>query len=206
MIDIPTWCRRITQDLAEADAKFAVVGGLAIAIRAEPRFTRDIDLALAVADDPQAERILRTLILKGYRPLAEMDRNDRPRLATMRMIPPGHTLDEIDRGEATIIDLLFACCGIEEEVVATAEPLVVVADVIAPVAQIPHLLAMKCLSHGKHRPLDLVDIQSLILRATIVELSEARRLVKLIESRRFNDRRPLSTEFERYIKRFRRQS
>lgn len=31
---------------------WAVIGGLAVSVRAEPRFTRDVDLAVAVESDP----------------------------------------------------------------------------------------------------------------------------------------------------------
>jgi len=37
-----------TADLRELAAPFALVGGLAIAARAEPRMTRDVDFAVAV--------------------------------------------------------------------------------------------------------------------------------------------------------------
>ena len=38
-----------------------LVGGLAVSARCEPRFTRDIDIAVALADDAQAEKLVRAL-------------------------------------------------------------------------------------------------------------------------------------------------
>ncbi len=38
-----------------SEVGFALVGGLAVSARSEPRFTRDIDLAVAVDGDQQAE-------------------------------------------------------------------------------------------------------------------------------------------------------
>lgn len=45
--------------LAEHDARFAIVGGLAVSVRTEPRFTRDADVCVAVDDDREAEDLVR---------------------------------------------------------------------------------------------------------------------------------------------------
>jgi hypothetical protein len=37
------------------------VGGLAISVRSDPRLTRDADLAVSVADDQEAEALMRSL-------------------------------------------------------------------------------------------------------------------------------------------------
>lgn len=39
--------RRVTVDLQALDLRAALVGGFAVSVRAEPRFTRDLDLAVA---------------------------------------------------------------------------------------------------------------------------------------------------------------
>ncbi len=41
--------------LGRLGLRWALIGGLAVAVRAEPRFTRDVDLAVAVADDRELE-------------------------------------------------------------------------------------------------------------------------------------------------------
>jgi len=46
--------------------RWAVIGGLAVAFRAEPRFTKDVDVAVAVADDDEAEGIVNRLQVRGY--------------------------------------------------------------------------------------------------------------------------------------------
>jgi hypothetical protein len=53
--------RDIAADLQETGARFALVGGLAVSVRTEPRFTRDADLAVAVASDAEAEARVREL-------------------------------------------------------------------------------------------------------------------------------------------------
>jgi hypothetical protein len=40
--------------LEHAGARWALIGGLAVSTRIEPRFTRDIDLAVSVPDDASA--------------------------------------------------------------------------------------------------------------------------------------------------------
>lgn len=41
---------------------WALIGGWAAGLRAEPRFTRDVDLAIAVSDDAAAEAMTRRLL------------------------------------------------------------------------------------------------------------------------------------------------
>ena len=43
--------RQVARDLERAGCRWALLGGLAVSVRAEPRFTRDIDLAVAVESD-----------------------------------------------------------------------------------------------------------------------------------------------------------
>jgi hypothetical protein len=59
--------RRICIDLTHNGFSFALVGGLAVSARTEPRFTRDADIAVAVASDAEAERLIRNLRVLGYR-------------------------------------------------------------------------------------------------------------------------------------------
>ncbi|MGH9200833.1 MAG: hypothetical protein ACRD2A_06320 [Vicinamibacterales bacterium] len=53
--------RRINHDLTSERRAFALVGGLAVSVRTEPRFTRDTDLVVAVQDDAEAEAVARGL-------------------------------------------------------------------------------------------------------------------------------------------------
>jgi Nucleotidyl transferase AbiEii toxin, Type IV TA system len=54
--------RRMAADLAKYDRRWALVGGFAVSARAEPRFTRDIDVAVAVADDADGEGLVRLML------------------------------------------------------------------------------------------------------------------------------------------------
>jgi hypothetical protein len=53
--------RQVQTDLTRARVAFALIGGLAVSARTEPRFTRDADLAVAVASDAQAEALIHDL-------------------------------------------------------------------------------------------------------------------------------------------------
>ena len=63
----------------------ALVGGLAMSARAEPRFTRDVDLVVGVRDDLDAEVLVRDLRARGYGLLALLNQDAVERLATVRL-------------------------------------------------------------------------------------------------------------------------
>ena len=60
--------RRAAADLDALKVRWALIGGLAISVRSVPRFTRDLDFAVAVADDSEAEDVVHRLRGRGYRP------------------------------------------------------------------------------------------------------------------------------------------
>jgi len=93
------------------------VGGLAVSVRTEPRFTRDADIAVLVADDRDAEALVRALQARRWRVVAAIEQEAARRLATVRLAPA----DEGVLG--TVVDLLFASSGIEPEIVAAADPI-----------------------------------------------------------------------------------
>lgn len=58
--------RQAAADLNAAGASWAVIGGFAVGARAEPRFTRDVDVAVAVTGDTEAEQLVHRLQVRGY--------------------------------------------------------------------------------------------------------------------------------------------
>ena len=50
--------RAICAELARRGTQFALVGGLAVSVRAEVRFTRDVDIVVNVLDDRAAEELV----------------------------------------------------------------------------------------------------------------------------------------------------
>ena len=98
--------------LAKAEARWALVGGLAVSARTEPRFTRDADIAVSVGSDTEAEDLVRRFGQAGYGIKAVVEQEAQDRLATARLLPPG------EPEEGLVLDLLFASSGIEPELVA----------------------------------------------------------------------------------------
>jgi predicted nucleotidyltransferase len=171
---------------------WALIGGIAVSVRAEPRFPRDVDLAVSVESDREAERLVGDLRGAGYEILATVEQETTGRFATARLLPPGG-----DPG-GVIVDLLFASSGIEPEVVATAEPLEVLPGLTVPVAGLPELIALKLLARDDvARPQDAGDLLALADLATARDFETVRQLLHLIEDRDFHRSRDLSGELDR---------
>lgn len=188
MTSLESALRKVHTDLTEVRASFALVGGLAVSARTEPRFTRDADLAVAVSDDTEAEALIHALRGRGYNIGAVVEQDALGRLATVRLTPSGSP-------NPPVIDLLFASSGIEREIVAAAEPLELLPGLTIGVARIGHLIALKVLSRDDAgRPQDLADLRALLRVASDAELARARHALALISSRRYHRGRDLLTE------------
>ncbi|MEO7731093.1 MAG: nucleotidyl transferase AbiEii/AbiGii toxin family protein [Kofleriaceae bacterium] len=155
---------------------FALVGGVAVSARTVPRFTRDLDFALAVEGDAEAERVVFGLQGRGFSVVATIEHATAHRMATVR-------LRESPR--APFVDLLFASCGLEPEIVRAATPLEVL-GVTVPVASVGHLIAMKLVSRDpKRRPRDQQDLVELAGVADDGEWRRAEASVAVIQQRGF---------------------
>jgi hypothetical protein len=80
--------RQAANLLTEHQRSWALVGALAVSARTEPRFTRDIDIAVAVADDRDAEALVRDFQANGYVPFSILEQEAVGRLATTRLTGP----------------------------------------------------------------------------------------------------------------------
>jgi hypothetical protein len=155
--------RKAVADLNAVKALWALVGGLAVSARTVPRFTKDLDFAVAVADDGEAEDTVRRLHARDYAPVEVLEQDYVERLSGVRLTR---------RGSDVVVDLLFASSGIENEVVASADRLEVLPRLTVPVATTPHLIALKILAG---RSQDLTDLGYLIPSASPAELGMLRR-------------------------------
>src|SRR5579872_2547852 len=61
MASVESALRQAVSDLNAIRVRWALVGGLAVSARAVPRFTKDLDFAVAVPDDGQAEHVVHQL-------------------------------------------------------------------------------------------------------------------------------------------------
>ena len=174
------------RELAAAGKRFALVGGLAVSVRAEVRFTRDVDFAVAVADDAEAEALVFVLRNSGYTAVASVEHDTLARLATVRLLSP----------QGIKVDLLFASSGIEAEAVERAT-LVTLPDIAElPVVRAEELLAMKVLSMTDERLQDRIDAKNLLLFNAELDLVRVHGLLRLIKERGFHRGQDLEAKLE----------
>lgn len=186
--------RRLSEDLNALGFRWALVGGLAVSARAEPRTTRDVDVAVVVSEDREAELLVKQLVGRGYRIHQQLEHTDVRRLAGMRLFSPGA------RAAGLIVDLLFASSGIEKEVVELAEDLELTRGWSVPVARTGHLLALKVLAcqpeRPEARPHDIPDALALIAVADEEEIHRARRSLLSIAERGYGRGKDLGKQLE----------
>lgn len=193
MTELESTLRRVVADLSRARAGFALVGGLAVSVRTEPRFTRDADLAVAVGTDAEAEALVQRMRAEDYRVESLVEQDAVGRLATAR-------LTRSSDPRSPVVDLLFASSGIEQEIVRDADPLEVLTALEVPVAQAGDLIALKILSRDDvRRPQDIIDLRALLRVASEADIRRARLSVELIDGRGFNRRRDVVSELERLL-------
>jgi predicted nucleotidyltransferase len=170
--------------LRRENVEGCIVGGLAVSARCDPRFTRDVDIAVVVNTDERAEALMRTLTGHGLRIAGLVEQEAVGRMTMVRL----STKDGLS------VDLLIASSGIEAEVVASAETLEVVREVLLPVARTGHLIALKLLSVAPGRETDAADLRSLAAVATEDEWNLASEAVIQIQNRGFGRGRQLEAE------------
>ena len=190
MTSLEAALRQIHSDLTDARVSFALVGGLGVSARTEPRFTRDADLAVALASDAEAEALIHRLRACGYGIEALVEQEAVGRLATVRLTRSSGL-------QTPVVDLLFASSGIEPEVVAEADPMELLPNLTIAVARTGHLIALKVLSRDDlRRPQDLVDLRALLRVASSEEVERARASLALIAARGYHRGRDLTSEMQ----------
>jgi hypothetical protein len=173
-------------ELSARGKRFALVGGLAVSVRAEVRFTRDVDFAVAVADDGEAEALAFELRNHGYSVAASVEHDAVARLATLRLVSP----------QRVKVDLLFASSGIESEAVARATLIALPGITKLPVVQVEELLAMKVLSMTDERLQDRIDAKNLLLFNPELEMARVRELLRLIRERGYHRNQDLEAKLQ----------
>jgi hypothetical protein len=177
--------------LGELGVGWCVIGGLAVATRTPTRLTIDVDLAVAVADDQQAEQVTMAFLRRGFSLVAALEHEATGRLASVRL----------ERGPAEQVDLMFALTGIEADVVASADRIEVVPGHEAPTASVAHLVAMKLLSVDERRPRDQQDLLALLGELRPDAQAGVRDALRAITSAGTARGRDLSALFEAWLER-----
>jgi hypothetical protein len=177
----------LTRALEALGLRFAVVGGLAASARGEARFTRDVDVAVFVETDSDAEAVVFGLNQAGYVLIATVEQEATKRLATARLRNP----------DGIVCDLVFATCGIEHEVIESADRLELFENVSVPTATAEALLAMKTLSASPKRARDLEDIRAILQEIPEFDESLVKRLLATIEHRGYARGQSLLEKWDR---------
>lgn len=183
--------KTVAQMLTELDTPWALIGALAVSVYTEPRTTRDIDVAVALASDDDRQKLLNAFQAKGFGdPTILMHVSPTHKLGYRFQVPSKN-------GIPVAADLLFSSSGIEREVVEGATLLEVFPNLSIPIASIGHLIAMKVLSQNDSERLnDRVDLQKLFSIAQEVDLNQAREALGLITERGFHRDADLLSSFD----------
>ena len=180
---------RVASDLDALGVGWALVGGFAVSTRCEPRFTRDVDVAVVVADDAAAEDLVRRLLVLGYAVETTVEQEHVDRMAAVRLRAP------LPGGVLT--DVLLASSGIEPEIVAEADRIEVMPGLELPVATVAHLVVMKLLARDDaSRPQDAADLVALRQVVAQDDLEHARQAIALVESRGYARERDLGAALD----------
>jgi hypothetical protein len=176
----------IAQHLLRLRVDFALVGGLAVSVRAEVRFTRDVDLAVNLVTDAECEHLIRELRAVGYEVVALVEHDVRKRIATVRLRSP----------QAIIVDLIVASSGIEADIIGRATTEELEPGLPIRVAQAEDLLAMKILSMRAERTHDRSDALNLLLMNETLNLELVRTDLTLITERGYNREQDLHAKLD----------
>ena len=183
MLSVKQALLRALKDLDSLNVSYAVIGGLAVSARIEPRMTRDVDFAVSVNDDSGAEEILFKLQQLGYVVDSVIEQTAAERLATARLVRQD--------GGGVILDLLFSSSGIEPEVVLASQEIELFGGTRTAIATVGHLLALKALSESDSRPQDTIDLVALSKAAQHTDWDAAFAAAALITDRGYNRGRDL---------------
>lgn len=179
--------------LDDFGVRYALIGGLAVSVRSEPRFTRDVDIAVAVDSDEMAEQVVRAMFARGFQLYMQIEQTTAGRLATCRLV-------HRDTPESAIVDLFFASSGIEQEVVDAASNLEIVESIELPVVQPEDLIVLKLLAVANRSNLqDTQDVLNLLQTIEPARLERTRSLMRLVSERRPQSGGRLEPLFEQLL-------
>lgn len=126
----------------------ALIGGLAVSLRGQPRMTVDVDLVIA-ADVDDALRLVRDLSATPFMPLFD---------GVEEVVSSAFILPLRHRTTGIRVDLAIGMSGFEREAIGRATPITVGAGSV-PVVCVEDLLVMKALAG---RPQDEADTRGLV--------------------------------------------
>jgi hypothetical protein len=122
--------------------------------------------------------------------VATVEHEERHRLSTVRLLTPA----------GVVVDLLFASCGIEAEVVERATEVHIDQVGTLRVARAEELLAMKVLSMTERRLQDRLDAQNLVRFNPTLDLDSVRESLASIEDRGYHRAQDLPGKLDELLR------
>ena len=185
---------KLTSALNTRQVNFCLIGGFAVALRGEPRLTRDIDIAVAIESDKEVENLISSLRSSGFFLDTLLEHQSSGRISTVRLLNTEQDIGGI------YADLLFCSSGIEKETVLHATIEEVFPNIKMKVASIPYLIAMKVLAYEpKLRSRDKDDAIGLIKEASQEEIKTTFELLEKITVNGFNRGKDLKSDFSSFL-------
>lgn len=177
---------KCSEIIEEEGYKGALVGGVAISVWCEERFTKDLDFALVVRSDKDAENLTKKMKDRGF--IIDKIFEHKPTNSLALVILNSPKNEKIPFR----LDLLFMQTGIEKEVVDNSIVFDIDNNKSLRVASKGYLIALKTLSmDDTTRPQDRLDLKNLLKIATEKDLKLAREAIRLITNRGFNQSKNL---------------
>ena len=162
----------IASELNAMGIGWALIGGVALSAYGIERTSRDIDIAINMADEGATAAFADALRARGH----TVVRAPHERLGEIVLVHP-HSSEPGPLG--VLIDLLPRACGFEAELIAAARE-ITIGGVPVPVACIGHLIAFKVKAmHDVHRARDRSHLRALLGLASEEEREVAREALRL---------------------------
>jgi hypothetical protein len=179
---------RVGRTLTESGIPHMVIGGQAVAVRGQPRFTDDIDFTLGIgaADVGRVLEVLRGSTLSAAVPDPEA------------FVRQTHLLPCKDETSAIVVDFAFTDSAYELHAIGRATP-VMIAGYPVRFASPEDLVIHKIIAS---RPHDLKDVAGVLIKSDRFDAAYVRKWLVQFEE---VVERPLVVEFDRIWQRSRRE-
>lgn len=152
-----TLLAKISKSLEQDGIPYMVIGGQAVLIHGEPRFTRDINITLGINTD-QAERIFKITRKLSLKPREEMTEDFVKRNALLSVEDPETKIG---------VDFIFSSLPYERQAIQRAKPLHI-GGVSVRFATAEDTIIHKLFAG---RPLDIEDVKSIVNNARDLDKS-----------------------------------
>ena len=159
-----TLMAELSKALEQNGIPYMVIGGQAVLIHGEPRFTRDIDITLGVNTD-KVERIFKIARELSLKPIED---------ATEDFVKRNALLSVEDQETKIVVDFIFSFLPYERQAIQRAKP-VHIGDASVRFATAEDTIIHKLFAG---RPLDIADVEGIINNTRDLDKSYLKKWLK----------------------------